>query len=128
MTKISIFIAGMTLLLLSSCATLYKPNAVHSPLLKEKGEMHVAGALSMVGSANANLQGAVALSDNMGIMVNMMQHSRNRFLEAADEKLRMFAGEAGIGYFKKLGKNGDILFQAYGGIGMGRSRAVIEYA
>jgi hypothetical protein len=126
MNQISVCFAATVLLLFTSCATLYKPNVVHSPLLKEKGEMHVAGALSLVGSANTNLQGAVALSENMGIMVNLMQHSRNRYYEAAEEKLRMFAGEAGIGYFKKLGKDGEFLFQSYGGFGMGRSRAVIE--
>ena len=60
MNQISACIAAAALLLFTSCATLYKPNSVHSPLLKEKGEMHVAGALSLVGSANANLQGAVA--------------------------------------------------------------------
>jgi hypothetical protein len=121
-TAIKIVFSGM-LLILTGCVTLYKPNAIHSPMLKEKGELNTSASLGLSGCGLYNLQAAYAKSEHVGIMADVMYH--NRHTSSTDssvttvEKLNMFSGEAGAGYFTTfgIGKNG--LFQCYGGGGYG---------
>ncbi len=114
---IKILLSGM-LFILSDCVTLYKPNSINSPLLKEKGEFSTSASLGLSGSGLYNLQSAYAISDHTGIMLDAMYH--NRHLNSADssvEKLNMLFGEAGTGYFTSFGNEKSGLFQCYGGGG-----------
>ena len=113
--------------LLTGCVTLYKPNTINSPLLKEKGDLHAAAAFGLSGSGLYNIQSAYAVSDHIGIMINGMYHnsefsSNNNSME----RLNMYFGEAGGGYFSTFGKNNKGLFQCYGGMGYGSTTDKIE--
>ena len=124
-TTTRMFFFGV-LLIFTGCVTLYKPNAIHSPLLKEKGELNTTAMLSFSGSGLANLQAAYALSDHTGIMMDGMYHFRSTNKEeTVDEKLNMLFGEAGVGYFRRFGN--IMLFQCYGGGGYGKTSDVIDY-
>ncbi|MCX6225532.1 MAG: hypothetical protein NTV01_12415 [Bacteroidia bacterium] len=104
----------------TGCVTLYKPNAIHSPLLKEKGELNTSGSMGLSGTGLINLQAAYAISNHAGILADGMYHRRQ--INSADssvEKLNMFFGEAGAGYFTTFGDKNTGLFQCYSGGGYG---------
>jgi hypothetical protein len=116
------------LLVLTGCVTLYKPNAIHSPMLREKGELNTSAAVGLSGCGLYNLQAAYAISNHTGIMIDGMYH--NRRVSSADssvEKLNMFFGEAGAGYFNAFGNNKDILFQCYSGGGYGITTDILSH-
>jgi hypothetical protein len=103
----------------TACVTLYKPNAIHSPILKAKGEINTSASLGLSGSGLYNFQTAFAVSEHTGIIIDGMYH--NRHISSADssvEKLNIFFGEAGAGYFTTAG-NKNRLFQCYSGLGYG---------
>jgi hypothetical protein len=105
----------------TSCVTLYKPNSIQSPMLKEKGEINTSASLGLSGCGLTNFQSAVAISNHTGIVANGMYHFRRS--ESADssvEKLNILFGEVGAGYFTTNGNNSR-LFQCYGGLGYGRT-------
>lgn len=111
----------------TGCVTLYKPNVVHSPMLKEKGELNTSASFGLLGSGLYNLQAAYAISDHIGIMADGMYH--RRYIHSADssvEKLNMFFGEAGAGYFAAFGTEKNGLFQCYGGGGYGNTTDRID--
>jgi hypothetical protein len=94
-------------LMLSSCLTVYAPNAVNTPLLQEKGEFKAA-------IASNNLQLSTALTDHVGVMVNGYLNSHT-----SDDKTFRNNGkgaEAGIGYFTHT--DNRITYEAYGGVGL----------
>lgn len=116
-------------LLSTSCVTLYKPNVIHSPLLKEKGELNASASLGMSGCGLYNLQAAYAVSDHVGVMIDGMYHNRNfKSADSSIEKLNMFFGEAGAGYFSTFGSKKNGLFQCYGGGGYGMTTDKIDNA
>lgn len=116
--------------LFSGCVTLYKPNTINSPLLKEAGELNVGGALGISGSGLLNLQASYAPINRIGIMINGMYHTRRTStLNVSDsgiEKLNILAGEIGAGYFKTFGNNKHGLFQCYSGGGFGSANDRID--
>lgn len=117
----------------SSCVTLYKPNSINTPLLKEKGEANVGFALGITGNGLANLQSSYAFSENAALMLNGMYHSRSNDSvnsgATGNERLNIFNGELGLGYFQNLGEAKKGLFQFYGGVGAGHaSNKIINYA
>ena len=108
------------MLILTGCVTLYKPNAIHSPLLKQKGDLNASASIGLSGSGLYNLQGAYAPSDHIGVIIDGMYHRRySGSVDSVKEKLNMFFGEAGAGYFTTFGVEKSKLFQCYGGIGYG---------
>lgn len=108
------------LLSITGCVTLYKPNAIHSPMLKEKGELNSTASLGVSGCGLYNLQVAYAISSHTGVMINGMYHNRHKSsADSSVEKLNMFFGECGAGYFTSFGNNKDVLFQCYSGGGYG---------
>ena len=113
------------LLLTTGCVTLYKPNTVYSPLLKEKGELNTSASLGISGGGLYNLQAAYAITDHIGLIGDGMYHSRiaktNNSTDSGYEKLNIFFGEAGAGYFSKFGGEKNGLIQCYGGSGLGRT-------
>lgn len=117
------------LFLFTGCVTLYRPNAVYSPLLKEKGDLNTSGSVGLSGCGLYNLQAAYAISEHTGIMVDGMYHRRHISSDDASvDKLNMFFGEAGAGYFTPLGKKKIELFQVYGGGGYGITTDKIDNA
>ncbi len=113
----------------TGCVTLYKPNVVHSPLLKEKGEVTASASLGISGSGLYNFQAATALSDHAGIMADGMYHTRmTNHTDSSYEKLNLLFAEAGGGYFTRFSENKKGLFQCYGGGGFGSSRDIMHSA
>jgi hypothetical protein len=105
---------------LTACVTLYKPNAIHSPMLSENGEINTSASLGLSGCGLYNLQAAFAISDHAAVLVDGMCH--NRHVNSSDssvEILNMVFVEAGAGYFSKFGNRENFLFQGYGGAGYG---------
>lgn len=106
----------------TGCVTLYKPNAIHSPLLKEKGELNSCASLGLSGSGLYNIQSAYAVSNHAGIMIDGMYHQRQlKSAYSSVEKLSIYFTEAGAGYFSAFGENKKGLFQCYGGGGYGNT-------
>jgi hypothetical protein len=116
--------------LVTGCETLYKPIAVHSPMLTNKGEGHATGTLGLFGTGLANVQAAYAVSDHIGIMTDGMFHYRtsnySNDYESGKEVLHVNYGSAGLGYFEKFGGNQKQVVQIYSGAGYGNSKASIE--
>jgi hypothetical protein len=106
----------------TACVTLYKPNAINSPLLHEKGELNTTASVGLSGIGLFNAQAAYALTNHTAVMVDGMYHNRRTgSSDSSVEKLNMFFGEAGIGYFNTIGNDKKGLFQCYGGVGYGNS-------
>lgn len=111
----------------TGCVTLYKPNAIHSPLLKAKGELNTSASFGFSGCGLYNLQSAYAISNHIGVMTDGMYHNRHiRSEDSSVEKLNIFFGEAGAGYFSTFGKKKNSLIQCYGGGGYGATSDKIE--
>jgi hypothetical protein len=118
-TTLNVLLSGL-LLMLTSCVTLYEPNAIHSPMLKEKGELNTSASLGASGCGLFNLQSSYALSNHLGVMVDGMYHHKNTSTDTTGgERLNILFGEAGAGYFTPFGENKEWLFQCYGGGGYG---------
>lgn len=104
----------------TGCVTLYKPNTINSPMLKEKGDLNTSGSIGLSGCGLYNLQAAYAISNHAGILADGMYHRRQiNSADSAIEKLNMFFGEAGAGYFTTFGDKNAGFFQCYGGGGYG---------
>jgi len=87
---------------------MYVSNAVNAPLLKEKGEVQLA-------VTQTDLQAAVAVAKNVGIMVNGYYQN---YTSTNDYQHNGMLGEAGIGYFTPL--VGNFIFESYVGGGAGK--------
>lgn len=114
----------------SGCATLYKPNAVHSPMLQKKGDGHVAGSIGVVGTGLANFQAAYAVSNHIGFTTEGMYHFRSQSYssdqDTKTEKLNILGAGLGIGYFEKFSEKQNKLIQIYTGAGFGNASSHIE--
>lgn len=97
---------------LAACKTIYIPNAVNVPLLSRKNEVRA--------QVNANnLQGAYAVTDNVGVMVNGQYHSSSTDRKA--QSAETGSGglvEAGGGYFTALSPR--VRAEVFGGAGYGQ--------
>ena len=123
---LQILSAGM-LLILTGCVTLYKPNAIHSPMLKEKGEINASASLGLSGCGLYNLQASYAIANHTGIIIDGMYHNRrNSSNDSSVERLNMFFGEAGAGYFTTFSNIKNVLFQCFGGGGYGTTTDKID--
>ena len=111
----------------TGCVTLYKPNTINSPLLKEKGDANITGAIGIDGSGLYNLQTAYAVSNHVGLLLNGMYHIRvATSSDNSVDKWQIPFGEIGAGYFSRFGKNKTGVFQCYSGIGLGTTSDKIE--
>lgn len=112
---------SLWLLFFTSCVSLYKPHVIHSPLLKEKGQLNTSGSVAAFGSGLYNLQSAYAIQDNIGLTFDLMSHIKNNKSTDSQEfeKYRIYAGNLGAGYFSVFGSENKGLFQSYSGIGIG---------
>jgi hypothetical protein len=100
------------IIFVSSCAV-YAPNAVNVSGFNKKGQLAVSAS---VGNG-VNVQGAYALTDNIGAMVNYMNITQ---IVETDNVKRDGSGnllEAGIGYFKNTDDN--VRMEIFAGFGQG---------
>jgi hypothetical protein len=115
---------------ISGCTTLYKPNAVHSPMLQKKGDGHVAASFGVVGTGLVNFQAAYAVSNHVGVITQGMYHFRSENyssdLDAQKEKLNILGAGLGAGYFEKFSEKQNKLIQIYSGAEFGSARNNIE--
>src|ERR1043165_8168948 len=95
-------------LLLSSCSTtLYVPNTVNAPLLKERGEVKV--------NVNSNeIQAAVAVSNHIGVMAN----GYYKDYKNGDYQHKGGLGEAAIGWDKPMIED-PLVMEVFVGAGLG---------
>jgi len=102
------------------CAPVYVPNARHTHQLNERGEMSLSGHS---GTNGADVQGAYAVSDNIGVLaaVSIARDDEN---ESQDFHRHTY-GEIGIQYHTTLGKIGRV--EMMGGYGRGSASAVDTY-
>lgn len=105
--------AGILVIYLNSCAPLYVPNVVNTPMLSQKDDLNAA---INFGFSGTDIQSAYAVTDNIGIMVN--GSFMNQVSDSSINYHRHIFAEVGLGYFKPLGRFG--LFEVYGGYGLGR--------
>jgi hypothetical protein len=102
----------------SSCAHMYySPNSSNVPLFREKGEARINAYYSGGDEVEgAEFQGAMAVSNHIGIMLN------TAFVGSkdGDDKGNGYLIEGGAGYFSKIGDEGGV-FETYGGLGIGNA-------
>lgn len=96
------------LLIATSCAPVYVPNARHSPMFKGAGEVQVAAQLS----AGTEAQAAVAITDHIGVMGNFAYVSRTQ--DEDDDYIRHSFFEGGVGYFENSDRLSYEVFAGYG--------------
>ncbi|HEX8517609.1 MAG TPA: hypothetical protein VF868_15535 [Bacteroidia bacterium] len=115
-TKYIFFITSAVILGLSSCTTsTYVSNNVNTPLLKEQGEVKLTVDQN-------NLQVAVGVTDNIGLMVNGFSKSyQGKEYFKHNGKL----GEIGLGYYLPFKKN--MIFETYAGVGAGNLEKKVSY-
>lgn len=100
------------LLIATSCAPVYVPNARNSPMFKGAGEVQVAAQIS----AGTEAQAAVAITDNIGVMGNFAFVSRTKE-DDYNNYIRHSFFEGGIGYFENSER---LSYEVFAGYGRGR--------
>lgn len=103
----------LSLLLLSSCATVYFPNAHNAPMFSKKGEFQSSATVGV--GFTADVQTAYAVSNHVGVMVNGQWAFTAP--DANSYNGNNLFGEAGIGYYTHF-KN--LYFDIWGGYGGGK--------
>lgn len=118
--KKTVFFLGLTITL-SSCSPEYIPNMVNSPLFSNQGEFQASIA---TGNSNFDAQTALAITDNIGIMVNGSYGNETN--DTTEDFHKHAFIEGGIGYYDKIGENGR--YEIYGGYGIGKVEGYFENA
>lgn len=109
------------LLIATSCAPVYVPNARNAPMFKKGGEVQVNAQLS--GPRGYEAQAGVAVSNHIGLISNVAYVS-NTSTSNRDSYLLHSFFEGGIGYFD----NSDRLaYEVYAGYGKGKGTAYDRY-
>lgn len=98
------------LLIATSCAPVYVPNARNSPMFKGAGEVQVAAQLS----AGTEAQAAVAITDHVGLMGNFAYVSRTTDEDDWNDYIRHSFFEGGVGYFENSDRLSYEVFAGYG--------------
>lgn len=105
---IAIFSFGLT-----SCATVYVPNVVNDPSLEKASNVQIGGYF---GRGGFDLQGAIALTDNIAIMANGSYIDEPA--DSMDFMKRKF-GEIAIGYYSNTSETSG--FNIFAGYGIGKT-------
>lgn len=111
-----IVIIGLITLASSSCHLLYLPNQVNVPMLTGKNDL--SGNISL-GLSNVNVQAAFSPINHVGFMAN---YAGGKTSSSDDTSITnsYYFFEIGLGYYKPINKS--ILFDVFGGYGIGDSR------
>lgn len=111
MKDLLFFFTSMTVIvlcsLITSCKTVYQPNAINTPLLNNEGEVRVS-------VDQQNIQAAYAITDHAGVMLNgfyVKEKSDNNTIQGSGGLV-----EVGFGYFTRVR---PFIFETYVGGGMG---------
>ncbi|HEY9046139.1 MAG TPA: hypothetical protein VIN08_09595 [Ohtaekwangia sp.] len=115
--------ACVILLLASSCAPVYVPNLRNSPLFTKGGEFQG----SMQVGNGLDLQGALSVSNHIGIMANYSfeDRSNNTNQNDDDDYHQHKFLEGGIGYYEN---DGIWCYEIYGGYGKGEASSYADYS
>ena len=84
------------LLIATSCTPTYIPNIPNSPMFTVKGEVQ----LNFQVGNGLNGQGAIAITDNFGVIGNYSYLQRDNGDRSSSNYRKHTFGEGGIGYFK----------------------------
>lgn len=105
----------LTSMAFSGCVSVYNPNPLNVPMLKEKGDCKVTAAIGL----GAHGQFAAAVTDEVGVIASagFDNGSDSNFGNKGDRKTSHYNVEAGAGYFTKLSESW--VFEVYGGGGFG---------
>jgi len=111
------------LIVASSCAPVYVPNARNSPLFKKAGEFQ--GSMQL--GNGLDLQGAVSVTNHIGLMANYSYADRNSTNFDPDDDSgyhhhKFFEG--GIGYYEN---QGAWCYEIFAGYGRGEGASYDEY-
>ena len=125
MKKVNFIIIISFQLLLISCAPLYVPNKVNTPLLSQKNEASVDFSY---GESGVNLQSAYAVTENIGVMLNGSYLSQENNYDANNDRSYLrkskFA-ETAIGYFN--GITNTSVAEIYFGGGIGKASSIDNF-
>lgn len=102
-----------TIILFSSCSSVYMPNVPNTPMLSTKGEFSGGAHISPKG--NASLNGAYAVSNHIGVLLSGSYMSR----EKTSNDYRNKSLEVGGGYFDTFGPDNNRIIEIYAGYGGG---------
>jgi hypothetical protein len=103
-------------LLMASCAPMYIPNKVNTPLFSEAGELQMGGYL---GTSGFDPQVNYAVTDHIGLMFNGSFQAGNSDSTEAYNDHQFY--ELGAGYYTKFSEIGR--FEVFGGYGFGNVKA-----
>ncbi|MCW5912713.1 MAG: hypothetical protein KIT62_16710 [Cyclobacteriaceae bacterium] len=106
-------------LLATGCSPLYIPNTRNVPLFREQGE--VQGTILISNGAEA--QAAVAVTDNIALMVNG-SFLRQKISEPDNYTRSHVFAEGGIGYYKA---NRRSRLEIFAGYGLGKGTSFAQY-
>ena len=113
------------LIVASSCAPVYVPNVRNSPLFTKGGEFQG----SMQFGNGLDLQGAVSVSNHIGVMANYSFAERNKkdydvddYDENGYQYQKFFEG--GLGYYEN---QGNWCYEIFAGYGRGEGASYDEY-
>jgi hypothetical protein len=111
--------------LMTGCTSVYVPNARNSPLFRRAGEVQ-----GSVGFGNGlDLQGAVAVTNHIGLMANYSYEDRNssRYTSTVDNDDYHYHNffEGGIGYFEN---QGNWCYEIFAGYGRGKGASYDNYS
>ncbi len=127
----NILFALVLLGFLYSCTPpLYIPNTTNVPVLKKQGDLHMSYT---AGTNGHDLQGAFAVSDKVGLMVNTSFANEKSSNTTTYHKHSFVEAGAGTnvilnkGYVKS-DKDLAFMFTGYGGAGIGKSSGLVSYA
>lgn len=109
--KLYKIIIYFSLVILTSCNVAYVPNSINSPMLRNKGDVQVN---AIVGSSGIEGQGAIAFTDQFGLIAN----AQYLITKEADYTERYSLGEIGLGYTERFSDRGIFEIFTGGGIGM----------
>ena len=111
----------LSMVLLSSCAPVYIPNAVNVPLNSNRGELQIGGH---AGSNGFDLQTSYAITKEIAVMLN--GSTMNRTDDSTNSSYHKHSfGEAAIGYYNSFDQAGR--FEVFAGYGLGSSSALTTY-
>ena len=113
----------LILVVATSCAPVYVPNARNSPLFTQAGEFQG----SMQVGNGLDLQGAVSITNHIGLMANYSYADRNTSTYDPDYEdnyhhHKFFEG--GIGYYEN---DGNWCYEVFAGYGRGEGASFDEY-
>lgn len=119
-----LILCGAIAISISSCAPIYIPNTRNTPLFRGQGEFQGTALIT----TGVELQGAYAVSDNIGVIGSYSTLSENRNdpqNTSATFKRKNSYFEGGIGYFKA---DRSRRIEVYVGYGQGKSTTTGQYS